>query len=304
MYGLKNNYEQVSTHYDAAYETLWTFMDQQNMVPCYNGTIVKELTEHHEEIKQSGGVLDKDGDLHKIRYSIAASLTPGVFNLGGQLTLIKKLAEERNREALKQYGLKALNVLVQRVMRFGLEDVITISLLKGQALGAGLEAALTSDYIIAEEQSMLGFPEILFNLFPGMGAYSLVARRAGTKVADEMILGGKVYTAQEALALGVIDEIAKESEGEATVYSWIDKNKKRSNGYLAVQKAKNRVNPITESELVDITMVWLEAAMKLTERDFKMMARFIRSQEKMYLPQTTQKEMSNVTDIRTKTGTN
>ncbi|MFW5432071.1 MAG: crotonase/enoyl-CoA hydratase family protein [Methylophilaceae bacterium] len=304
MYGLSNNFKQVNTRYDPSHEVLWSFMNQRNMIPCFNTDIVRELTQHHEEIKKTGGVLSAENEIHRIRYSVAASLTPDVFNLGGQLTLIRDLAMNRQREALKNYGLQALNVLVQRALRFDLDDVITLSLIQGQALGAGFEAALASDYIIAEKKSFIGFPEILFNLFPGMGAYSLLARRAGNKVADEMILGGKVYTAEEALALGVIDEVAEDGEGENAIYNWIDKNKKKANGYLATQKAKNRVHPITEEELIDITMIWLEAALKLTERDFKMMARFVRSQEKMYLPAVaeTTEAMTNVVALRT--GTN
>lgn len=294
-YGLTNNFSQVSTRYDAEYEVLWSFMNQQDMVPCFNGNIVKELTQHHEEISKSGGVLLNNDETHQIRYSVAASLTPDVFNLGGQLTLIRDLAMKGQREALKNYGLKALNVLVQRALRFGLDDVITLSLIQGQALGAGFEAALASDHIIAERKSNVGFPEIMFNLFPGMGAYSLLARKVGNKIADEMILGGKIYSAEQALALGVIDEIAEDGQGENAVYSFIEKNKKKANGYLAIQKAKSRVNPITEEELVDITMIWLEAALKLTERDYKMMARFIRSQEKTYLPQTI--ESTNVVKL-------
>ena len=48
----------------------------------------------------------------------------------------------------------------------------TISLVQGDALGGGFEAALCGDIIIAEKQARFGFPEVLFNLFPGMGAYN------------------------------------------------------------------------------------------------------------------------------------
>ena len=285
VYGLNNEFKQISTRYDVSHEVLWSFMHQTNMVPCFNGEILRELTEHHEEIAKTGGLLHLDNNIHHIRYSVAASLTPDVFNLGGQLTLIRNLALNREKEALKNYGLKALNVLVQRVFRFGINDLITISLLQGQTLGAGLEAALASDVVIAERKSMVGFPEIMFNLFPGMGAFSLLARKCSTKIAEEMILGGKIYTAEEAFEMGVIDVLVDDNDGVSEVYRWIEKNKKLSNGYLAIQKAKNRVNPITEKEMIDITLIWLDAAMKLNERDFKVMERFIRSQDKRYCPE-------------------
>jgi DSF synthase len=282
-YGLTNNYKQVNTRYDASHEVLWTFMNQKSMIPCYNGEIISELTRHHKEIENTAGILHADGNIHSIKYSVAASLTPDVFNLGGQLVLIRELALNRQREALMDYATKALDVLAQRTFRFNIPSLITITLLQGQTLGAGFEAALTSDVIIAERKSVLGFPEIMFNLFPGMGAYSLVARKVGTKIADELILGGKLYTAEEAHALGLVDVLVEDGQGEKAVYDWIEKNKRISNGYLAIQKAKNRYNPVTYAELTDITHIWLDAALKLNDRDFKVMERFIRSQEKRYL---------------------
>ena len=280
---LSNKYKQVVTRYDSSHEVLWTFMNQQQMIPCFNSEIVQELTAHHIEIAKSRGILHIDNTEHKIKYSVGASLTPDVFNLGGQLSLIRDLSLNKDKEALKNYGLKALNVLVQRYFKFNISDLTTISLLQGQTLGAGLEAALASDIIIAERKSMLGFPEIMFNLFPGMGAHLLLHAKVGKKIADEMIFGGKIYTAEKAFEMGIIDVLVDDGEGESAVYNWIEKNKRLSNGYMAIQKANRRVNPISEQDFVDITLIWLDAAMKLKDSDFKVMDRFVRSQAKRYI---------------------
>ena len=284
-YGLSNNFNQVVTRYDQSHEVLWSFLSQKSTIPCFNVEIVNELTQHNLEIEKTGGILSSsDGCVLNIRYSVAASLTPNVFNLGGQLMLIRELARNRQREALKDYAFRSLNILIQRTFRYNIPSLILISLLQGQTLGAGLEAALTSDVIIAERKTMIGFPEIMFNLFPGMGAYSLLARKVGTKVADEMIHGGKIYTAEEGFKLGLIDILVDDEQGQKAVYDWIEKKKRLSNGYLAIQKAKNRFHPITKEELEDIAYIWLDAALKLNERDFKVMERFIRSQDKLYAP--------------------
>lgn len=298
QYGLTNDYKQVETRYDESHEVLWTFMNQRNMIPCFNGEIVNELTHHHQEIKKTGGLLHFNGNVHNVRYSVAASLTPDVFNLGGQLTLIRELALNRQRDALKSYAIKALDVLATRTFRFNLPTLTTITLLQGHTLGAGFEAALTSDVVIAERKTIVGFPEIIFNLFPGMGAYSLVARKAGPKIADEMIHDGKLYTAEQAHEMGLVDILVEDGEGEKAVFTWIEKNKRLSNGYLAIQKAKARFNPVTYEELVDITHIWLDAALKLTERDFKVMERFIRSQEKLYVKPAEESSVNVVEILR------
>ena len=63
----------------------------------------------------------------------------------------------------------------------------------------------------------MGLPEILFNLFPGMGAYSLLARRIGLRAAEELILSGKVLPAAKLHEMGIVDVLAKDGEGEAAV---------------------------------------------------------------------------------------
>ena len=63
--------------------------------------------------------------------------------------------------------------------------------------GGGFEHALTNDVIIAERGSRMGLPEVLFNMFPGMGAYSFLDRKIGQKLAEEVISSGKVYSAEE-----------------------------------------------------------------------------------------------------------
>jgi DSF synthase len=284
--GLSNNFKQLSIRYDASHEVLWTCFNQKNIIPCFNHELISELTQHQKEIEKTGGVIFDGEKAHHIKYSVAASVTPDVFNLGGHLAMIRELAINRHKEALLNYATKGIDVLTNKLSRFNNSPIINISLVQGLALGGGLEAALASDIIIAERKSLFGFPEILFNMFPGMGGYSLVARKAGVKIADEMILKGKQYTAEQAYEMGLVDVLVDDGQGEKAVYEWIEKNRRFSNGYLAAQKAKNHINPITNDELMDITRLWVDVALKLSDREFSIMNRFIYNQEKQYVKAT------------------
>lgn len=298
-FGLSNNFKQLSIRYDASHEVLWTYFNQKNMIPCANPEIVSELIQHQQEVAKTVGLLYGNDEVHSIKYSVAASLTPNVFNLGGHLGLIKELASNRNAEGLLRYATKAIDMLDGRLSRFNQSNIINISLVQGLALGGGLEGALASDVVIAERKSIFGFPEILFNMFPGMGGYSLVVRKVGAKIADEMILKGKQYSAEQAYDMGLVDVLVDDGEGEKAVYQWIEKNRRFSNGFLAAQRAKNRVNPVTYEELMDITKMWVEVALKLSDREFSIMDRFIYSQEKQYLKaQVTQTVADNVVSIK------
>ena len=171
--------------------------------------------------------------------------------------------------------------MYSRMSHFGL-PLTTISLVQGDALGGGLEAALASDVIIAERSAKMGFPEMLFNLSPGHGAFSLVARKIGVNHAERMILSGKLYSAEELHVLGLVDVLVEDRQGEEAVYEYIEKQARRSNGYMALKKARQRFNPITYQEMMDITNIWVEAALQLSDKDLKVMDRFVRSQQKLF----------------------
>jgi DSF synthase len=124
----------------------------------------------------------------------------------------------------------------------------------------------------------MGMPEILFNLFPGMGACSLLARRIGLRAAEELILSGKIMSAAELHKLGVVDVIATDGQGETAVRNWIAKNAKRRNGMQAVFRARQFIHPVTREELDGIVGLWVDAALRLSERDLRMMSRLVRAQ--------------------------
>ncbi|MDO8413329.1 MAG: crotonase/enoyl-CoA hydratase family protein [Gallionellaceae bacterium] len=280
---LEMEYQQLSTRFDPEYGILWSFMNPQE-VPCFNLNLLTELQLYHQSVEDSGGAIWVAEELRPIHYIVLASQTPGVFNLGGQLSLISQLVRMKDRQGLMHYATMSINAMMPRINHYNL-PVITISLMQGDALGAGLEAALTSDIIIAERSSRAGFPEILFNLIPGHGAYSLAARKLGAAAAEKMILGGKIYSAEELHELGLVDMLIEDGEGEDAVYDYVRKQYRRSNGYLALQRARQRFNPVTYQELLDITTIWADAALQLRERDIKVMERFIHSQKKYMGPQ-------------------
>lgn len=277
----KNQYTQLTTRFDPEFGMLWTYSDPEG-VPCFNLTFLDELIRHHNEIKNSGARILIDGQEHEIRYSIGASLTPGVFNLGGEISLFRQLIRDKDREGLLNYATKCVDALILRILHFDL-PVTTITLVQGDALGGGFEAALTSDIIVAEKNTTLGFPEILFNLFPGMGAYSLLGRKVGSANAEKIILSGKMYKAEELFEMGVVDVLAEIGDGENALYDYVKKQERRANGYQAVQRARHRFNPVTHQELLDITTIWVDAALKLTDKDLKVMDRLVRSQEKLFV---------------------
>jgi DSF synthase len=113
-----------------------------------------------------------------------------------------------------------------------------------------------------------------------MGAYSLLGRRVGPKRAEEMILSGRIYTASELHALGVVDIVAEDGAGKTAVYDYVRGNERRRNGAQAVFRCRQQFNPISYEELMNITKIWVDAALRLDERDLRLMNRLVRAQMK------------------------
>ena len=279
---LETQYSQLTIRFDAGEGILWTFFDQGE-IPCASTTFLTELRHHHEAIETSGGQLWQGDRYHPVKYSLDASATPGVFNVGGELSLFRDLIRRGDRDTLMQYGMECVNVMFPRINHFYL-PLTTISLVQGDALGGGLEAALTSDLIIAERGTKMGFPEVLFNLFPGMGAYTLLARKVGPATTEKLLLSGKMYLAEELYEMGVVDILVEPGTGIQAVHDFVARQERKSNAFRAVQKVRQRFNPVTYEEMMDVISIWVDAALRLTEKDLKVMDRFVRSQEKAFLP--------------------
>jgi len=87
-----------------------------------------------------------------------------------------------------------------------------IAAVSGFALGGGCELALACDYRIASERAVFGQPEILLGIVPGGGGTQRLPRTIGASRAKEMCLTGRQVRAEEALRIGLADEMVAPDE--------------------------------------------------------------------------------------------
>ena len=264
--------------FEPATGTLWGYMRQRGN-PCFNLGLLKEIRSVGNELATNDGHIEFEGAMHKVHNYVAASRAPRVFNLGGDLALFMLLIRSRDRDALAHYARLCIDNIHGQIQHYECPTLNTVSLVQGDALGGGFEMALCADVLIAEESAMLGLPEILFNLFPGMGAYSLLARRTSARVAEELILSGKVLTARRLHEMGIVDVLVKDGEGESAAQDWIARNARRRSGYQAVMRVRQQVNPVTREELDAVADTWVDCALRLEDRDLRMMSRVVRAQQ-------------------------
>jgi enoyl-CoA hydratase/carnithine racemase len=95
----------------------------------------------------------------------------------------------------------------------------TIATLDGDALGAGLEAALACDIRLAPEEANLGLPQIGEGWIPSQGGTQRLTRLVGKGPAMEMILTGETVSSVRALEIGLVNKVVKKSEMDSEVES-------------------------------------------------------------------------------------
>jgi DSF synthase len=269
---------QVERRFDDVLGIFWAYMNPHPRA-CFNVQLLAELRAYIDTIVENDGWITHNGSRLRIRYGVLASRLPGVFNLGGDLELFRTYIESRNRAALIAYGERCVDNLYPWHRNCDL-PMTTISLVQGEALGGGFEAALAATVLIAEDGARMGFPEILFNMFPGMGAFSFLSRKVGKRTAAELITSGAVYTARQLFDMGVVDVITAEGTGEAAVAAYVRKHARYANGRQAFERARSEIDPVSREELMRVVEVWADAALRVQDRDLRMMERLVRAQER------------------------
>jgi DSF synthase len=216
-----------------------------------------------------------------VRYFVMASNKPGVFKLGGDLAEFADCIRRGDQDTLTAYAHTCIDSMHGLVNAFDL-PIVSLSVVCGQALGGGLEAALAQHFLLAEEGAKLGVPEVSFNTFPGMGAISLLSRRVGAARAQAVIASGHAYSAREMYSLGVVDLLAPPGHGRQNALAWMaEGGEARFQRRLALTQARRRFFPVSHEELLNITNLWVSCCLNLTSADLRHMDRLVGAQRRM-----------------------
>ena len=237
-------------------------------IQCYSLAAMGELQRVFSDIGENPGL---------VKHYVMTSDVPGVFNFGGDLSLFVLLIRARDVESLRLYGRRCIDLVwwMENASKLGVHTTV---LVQGDTLGGGLESVMPFHKVIFERSAQAGFPEVLFNLFPGMGAWDFTIRKAGFAVANEMILSGRLYTAEQLQQRALVDMVVEDGEGEAAIEAVLRAVNPRLRGTLAALEARRHAAPITYESLMAIVDQWVETALQLTDRDLRLMERLARAQ--------------------------
>lgn len=266
-------------HFDAEFGAFWA-----NLKPDSPRNFTPELVAalRQGQMRVESRIRDEleRGCTERLRYQILTSRIPGIFSLGGDLPLFRRLIRNQDRDGLLRYACACIDLVYTNAVNYKL-PVVTISLIQGQALGGGFEAALAANVVVAERQSKLGLPEVMFNMFPGMGAYQLLTRRLTPARAEELILSGRTFSAEELHQMGLVDVLAEPGEGKEAVMHYIKKRHRLFHANQGLRRAIQAASPLDYGALIRVAEVWVAQAMSLKERDLELMDYLIRAQQRM-----------------------
>jgi len=273
---LANDYDELEIDYQLPERILWCDMRPRQR-PSFTHSLLSDIRQLQDRVRSLHADPSIDEALRP-QYLVYRSALSGIFNLGGDLRLIGELVRRKDHRGLTAYAMACIEALYPNIVSLE-SPLVTVSLVQGAAFGGGFEGALSNNVLIAEENATFGLPEILFNLFPGMGAYSLLSRRIGSVKAERLITSGKVHTAAEMYEMGIVDELAPVGQGESKVREFVAKQQKRFNASQSIYRVRRRYHDLAFEELVDVTEIWVEAALNLSDTDLKRIDKLAKMQD-------------------------
>jgi DSF synthase len=260
---------QVAAWYESSRRVLWVMLHGKPR-PCFNPDLLADIQHLIGAAIRSELPID---------FWVTGSSVPNIFNVGGDLSLFAKQIRAANYEALRHYAHACVEAVHAASAGFGI-DAISIAMIEGTAMGGGYEAALAHDFVLAQTDVKMGFPEIAFNLYPGMGAYSLVQRKAGRLLAEDLISSGASYSGEWFHQHGLVDRTFRHGDAFKATRGFIDELRPKLNGIRGMLRARRRVLPLDKTELIDITEDWARSALNLQEHDLAYMERLVQLQNR------------------------
>src|SRR5215469_655065 len=167
-----------------------TFDRPDSGANIFDAAALDELNEHLDAV-------EKDGSLRGL---IIASAKKFIFVAGADLKTLLQAAKTGQMRGFIERGQQVFNRLADL-------RIPTVAAIRGASAGGGFEVALACDYRIASDDpaTRIGLPETGLGLLPSWGGCTRLPRLIGVENAAEVILKGKLYSAQEAFKLGLFD---------------------------------------------------------------------------------------------------
>ena len=227
------------------YICVLTFDRPESGANIFDDATLDELNEHLDFIENDAA----------LRGLIIASAKKSIFIAGADLKTLLQQAQAGDMRAFIAKGQKIFSRLADL-------KIPTVAAIYGASAGGGYEVTLACDYRIGSDDpgTRIGLPETTLGLIPAWGGCTRLPRLIGVEKAAEVILKGKLYSAQEALKLGLVDEVARRDQLLDAARKKLAEGKRKPSAApeptkeISVRRASGNPAPARALEIINQTL--------------------------------------------------
>ena len=237
-------------------------------IQCYSLAAMAELQQVFNDITAHPGL---------VRHFVMASDVQGVFNFGGDLSLFVLLVRAHDLDSLRLYARRCIDLVWwwENAASLG---VHTTALVQGDALGGGTRIGSPASHGDLRARRPSWIPGGPLQSVPGNGGWNLAIRRGGFNVANDLVLSGQIYTADQLFRRGLVDIVVEDGDAPQALERMVHAMEPRFRGTMAALQARRVAAPISHEMLLTIVDHWAVTAMSLNTRDMRLMERLARAQ--------------------------
>jgi len=222
-----------------------TFDRPESGANIFDDATLDELNEHLDFIENDAG----------LRGLVIASAKKTIFVAGADLKTLLQQAQAGDMRAFIAKGQQTFSRLADL-------KIPTVAAIHGASAGGGYEVTLACDYRIGSDDpaTRIGLPETTLGLIPAWGGCTRLSRLIGVEKAAEVILKGKLYSAQEALKLGLVDEIARRDQLLDVARKKLEEGKRKPSAApeptkeISVRRTSGNPAPAQALEIINQTL--------------------------------------------------
>ncbi|MGA0594792.1 crotonase/enoyl-CoA hydratase family protein [Enterovirga sp. CN4-39] len=264
---------QLSLDYEPDIQTLWITLRPEPK-PVFTLPLIESVGRVQDAVMKLWG-LEEDRPVRYLAYRSSGA----IFSLGGDLDYYLDCLRANDRAGLRRYADQATNVI--RLNRTGLDGaVITLTNVRGKAIGGGIDPARACNVMIAEEGATFSYPEINFNHFP-ISAVPVLSRHTGPIEAEKILLSAAEYSAAEFQQKGAVDEVVPAGAGDDWIRRYAARSLTSHSARVSVIAAFNQQAGERLGAMSGYAEAWTDHILRLKPIEIAKLQRIAAAQERM-----------------------
>ncbi|MHB8886674.1 MAG: crotonase/enoyl-CoA hydratase family protein [Methylovirgula sp.] len=267
---------QLKLEYEAAVKTLWVTIAPEPK-PVFTFDLVDSVARLQKAIVDLWG---PDRHVRSPIHYFAYRASGQIFTMGGDLDFYLDCIAKGDRSTLREYARLSIEGVLGNASSIS-GSAITMATIEGKGIGGGIDAPLSCNMVIAEEQASFTYPEVKFNHFP-ITAVAVLSRRIGARAAHKLLATAAELSASEFAAIGALDAVVSTGQGEAWLRKYATETMPMHGARLGLFSAFHRRRAEEfKAELQAMAEAWSDYMLRLTPMEISRLQRISTGQERM-----------------------